>query len=279
MSAVQPLVYNGEIIHQRDEMVSLTDMWKASGSDPARAPAEWQRSADAQRFIEFLAETHNMGDSHVIAVKRGKGGGTFAHWQVGLAYAKYLSPEFHMWCNTVVRERMEGRAALPAATHIAEEQIGQILAGVKGIVLKRSAGAIEDGVREIVRAIRDVAERHTEEHRHLFRQFREPASAVALHAARFLDVGGVYRLNRTSGPIPRRAKLSGDISRSLDSFCKRNGIVIRSASVGGREVTHWPREAVLEWLNEYGSDLIARHMRFSSAQLLNFPPQQKASTP
>src|SRR5690606_20782518 len=24
-----------------------------------------------------------------------------------LAYAKYLSPEFHMWCNQVVRERME----------------------------------------------------------------------------------------------------------------------------------------------------------------------------
>lgn len=26
-----------------------------------------------------------------------------------MAYAKYLSPEFHMWCNTVVRERMHGR--------------------------------------------------------------------------------------------------------------------------------------------------------------------------
>lgn len=67
------------------------------------------RSADAQRFVEFLAETHNMGNSHVIVVKRGKGGGTFGHWQVGLAYAKYLSPEFHMWCNTVVCERMQGK--------------------------------------------------------------------------------------------------------------------------------------------------------------------------
>jgi hypothetical protein len=31
-----------------------------------------------------------------------------AHWQIALAYAKYQSPEFHMWCNEVVRAHMEG---------------------------------------------------------------------------------------------------------------------------------------------------------------------------
>ena len=38
-----------------------------------------------------------------------------AHWQIGIAYAKYLSPEFHVWCNTVVRDRMEGKL-VPAGT-------------------------------------------------------------------------------------------------------------------------------------------------------------------
>lgn len=87
----------------RGDMLSLTDMWKAHGSDPARQPSNWLGSADAMNFIEVL----NPGNSGVMA-KKGKNGGTYAHWQIAMAYAKYLSPEFHMWCNTVVRERMEG---------------------------------------------------------------------------------------------------------------------------------------------------------------------------
>lgn len=50
--------------------------------------------------------------STLINVVRGKGKtqGTFAHWQLALAYAKYLSPEFHMWANQVVKERFEEMA-------------------------------------------------------------------------------------------------------------------------------------------------------------------------
>jgi len=104
-----PLVYNGEVITQRDQMISLTDMWKAQGADPARQPANWLASTDAKNFIEVL----NPGNSGVMA-KSGKNGGTYANWQIALAYAKYLSPEFHIWCNTVVRERMEGKSASTA---------------------------------------------------------------------------------------------------------------------------------------------------------------------
>lgn len=115
-----PLRYGGKVIHDRDAMVSLTDMWRAGGSDPGRKPGEWLRSADAVRFIDFLATTLNVGISHLDLVKADRGGrtpATWAHWQVGLAYAKYLSPEFHIWANTAVRERMEevrSSARLPA---------------------------------------------------------------------------------------------------------------------------------------------------------------------
>lgn len=106
-----PLSFNGAVIRDRDEMLSLTDMWKAQGGDPARQPANWLASQEAKRFMSVLEEIHNPGISGVIA-KKGKNGGTYAHWQIGLAYAKYLSPEFHMWCNTVVRERMEHKPAV-----------------------------------------------------------------------------------------------------------------------------------------------------------------------
>ena len=117
-----PLVYNGEVITQRDQMISLTDMWKAQGADPARQPANWLASTDAKNFIEVL----NPGNSGVMA-KRGKNGGTYANWQIALAYAKYLSPEFHIWCNTVVRERMEGNrtgAVTPQALEQIERSFG-----------------------------------------------------------------------------------------------------------------------------------------------------------
>lgn len=144
-STPTPLVYNGEIIHQRDEMLSLTDMWKAAGEPNERRPSEWLRSADAVRFIEFLAEASNMGNSHITKTTRGAAGGTFGHWQIGLAYAKYLSPEFHMWCNTVVRERMEGRHQRVGFD--LTDEMRQVFGGiVKGIVHKELAAVVPTAV-------------------------------------------------------------------------------------------------------------------------------------
>lgn len=113
---MKELVYNGTLIRDQGEELNLTDMWMAAGSPEGRRPADWLRSADAQRFIEFLAETMGrlpeVRNSHFGLVRTVKGGSvrgiTWAHWQIGMAYAKYLRPDFHVWCNTVVRERMEG---------------------------------------------------------------------------------------------------------------------------------------------------------------------------
>lgn len=106
---VSRLNYQGHIIADKGEMLSLTDMWKAAGGDDAKRPANWARK-DGADFIVHMHSVLNVPQGHIIKAERGKGGATFAHWQIGLAYAKYLSPEFHMWCNEVVRERMEGKS-------------------------------------------------------------------------------------------------------------------------------------------------------------------------
>jgi hypothetical protein len=82
-------------------------MHKAAGADPSKTPSKWLGSAQAKEFIEFLLTIQNS-DS-LIEATEGRGGNTWAHWQLGIAYAKYLSPEFHAWCNEVVRQRMESR--------------------------------------------------------------------------------------------------------------------------------------------------------------------------
>lgn len=115
------LIYNGAEIRDRGEILCLTDMWKAAGSDESKRPIDWLRLPGTQEFVSWVAESLNMADvgkSHfgLVETKRGgneKGGSTWAHWQIGMAYAKYLSPEFHAWCNSVVRDHMQGRLNPP----------------------------------------------------------------------------------------------------------------------------------------------------------------------
>ena len=89
-------------------MVSLTDMWKASGSPKHKESWRWKT---LPQTAEFMAKVSNHVKSEVWKSGRGRhGGGTFAHKQIAIAYAKYLSPEFHMFVNEVFMEKMEEEA-------------------------------------------------------------------------------------------------------------------------------------------------------------------------
>ncbi len=145
LPAVQaPLVYGGEIIHERDETLSLTDMWTAArrkhvedGGDAAdfenRRPANWSRK-EGSEFIASLQRRLNVSRGHIYQGERGAGGSTFAHWQVGLAYAKYLSADFHMWCNTVVKAHMEGQAGpTPDVVPLVTSNIRSVVADFKAL--------------------------------------------------------------------------------------------------------------------------------------------------
>ncbi|QIB38155.1 KilA-N domain-containing protein [Rhizobium oryzihabitans] len=105
-----PLSYNGHKIADKGDDLCLTDMWKACGSPANKEPFNWVRF-DGRNFIAAVGLAHNLSHTQVIKTKKGKGGATFAHWQAGMAYAQYLDHDFHMWCNTAAREKMEGKVA------------------------------------------------------------------------------------------------------------------------------------------------------------------------
>lgn len=109
---MKELVYNGTLIRDQGDDLSLTDMWKAAGSPVGKDPAQWLALQSTGEFVDHICALHNTTKNHIIRATRGKGGGTWAHWQIGMAYAKYLKPEFHAFCNTVVRERMEGMSTV-----------------------------------------------------------------------------------------------------------------------------------------------------------------------
>jgi hypothetical protein len=101
------VVYEGFEINIKDkELVNLTRAWKAIGSPDNKDPRQWKRKG-GREFIETLSKKLNVPSEHIYTTVRGKRGGTYAHWQIFLAYAKYLSPDFHIWANQVVKERFE----------------------------------------------------------------------------------------------------------------------------------------------------------------------------
>ena len=124
MSPISTLSYQGTPVRLRGTMLNLTDMWRAAGRPEDRRPADWLALEETLR-IRAYADTHwteldepvvpdaspagiwTIDTDGLVAVAGGHGGGTWAHWQLALPYARHLSPAFHLWCNTAVRAAME----------------------------------------------------------------------------------------------------------------------------------------------------------------------------
>ena len=141
--AATTLTYEGADIWHRGKMLNLTDMWRAAGGPAARRPADWLRLEDTERFRSYqrwrwadipnsqpefkVVHDHLKSfepDGLVIRTK-GRTGETWAHWQLALAYARYLSPAFHTWCNAVVRSAMERHGGPPRRSALVRYVEGQ----------------------------------------------------------------------------------------------------------------------------------------------------------
>ncbi|MGK7871647.1 KilA-N domain-containing protein [Falsiroseomonas sp. E2-1-a20] len=128
------LSYQGSRIRLRGAMLNLTDMWQAADRPPNRRPSDWLALEETGRFRTHagthasdatdlfapnagLAGICHLDSDGLVATVRGNQGGTWAHWQLALTYARYLSPPFHLWCNTVLRAAMQRPDDAPAAGH------------------------------------------------------------------------------------------------------------------------------------------------------------------
>jgi hypothetical protein len=87
--------------------MNLTNMWKAAGSKNAQRPAHFIELPSTQNFLISLENKLSIGLSDTWKTVMGRYGGMYAHYQIVLAFAQYLSPEFHIWCKEVVKERWE----------------------------------------------------------------------------------------------------------------------------------------------------------------------------
>lgn len=118
----------------QDGLVSLTDLYKAAQAaghaDGKLVPKKWAQAPHGKRsgtsgkvsisggpgwdFISFMAEHEKVNAAHLLASIKGRSGGIYAHWQIALAYAKYLSPELHMQVNEVYARVKSGDVTIAA---------------------------------------------------------------------------------------------------------------------------------------------------------------------
>lgn len=104
-----------EVKVDAEGLVSLTDLYvtaTAAGLTAGkRDPRRWKDEA-GKDFIDVVSGALNVRSTDIMKSTRGKGGGTFAHWQIALAYAKYLSPKLHMEVNEIYARFQSGDVAL-----------------------------------------------------------------------------------------------------------------------------------------------------------------------
>lgn len=220
---------SGAVIHMTGDRLNLTDMWKGAGAPEGMRPDDWKKDAANRKFLDHISDVTNTPMEGIWKGTRGNGGATWAHWQIGLAYAKYLSPEWHAWCNSVVRERMEGKAA-PA-----DETIRRI-DGINRMLAHKVTG-MEKELSELAAAVRAL---------------------VITHDPRIAAVDAVPALQvAIDAKVPKagRRPIVKAISDSIARHCEGTTHIIRRDARGTKL---YPLAAVHEWRLQGGDSLIRK---------------------
>jgi len=149
---------------KKEGLVSLTDIFKqaqARGLTNGKLdPRKWGQAAHQKKsgstgktstsggpgrdFIDFIVSNSNVNAASVWKTTRGNSGGTFAHWQIALAYAKYLSHELHAEVNDVYARFQKADISLAGdiADRATPEDAKRLAARVNGVVVRNEFTAV-----------------------------------------------------------------------------------------------------------------------------------------
>lgn len=86
--------YNGQVISQRaDGYINLTQMSKANG----KRIDHWRELKATKSYIKELQD--NYPESRVVYTEEGVNGGTWGHPSLAINLARWISPQFAVWCD------------------------------------------------------------------------------------------------------------------------------------------------------------------------------------
>lgn len=102
------------ISFNKHDLINLTTMWRLHSGKEHERVREWLKRKNVQQFVIEVTKKYQPNQTlpngvkiphleipEIIEKRRGRYGGTYAHCQIALAYAKYLNHELHMFVNEV----------------------------------------------------------------------------------------------------------------------------------------------------------------------------------
>lgn len=87
-------------------MVNATEMTKAFG----KRPVDWLRTKQAKEYIKVFCEVKKCTSQNIVVVQKGtrtRAQGTWLHSDLAIEFARWLSPEFSIWCNDIIKALMQ----------------------------------------------------------------------------------------------------------------------------------------------------------------------------
>ncbi len=91
------------------ELKSLNDLWRYAGSPKNRDPKFWLRINDTIRYIDAECKREKVSVNHLLRIKRGRNGGTYASNRILLEYARYLDKDLAVVVNEVFLQEVAAR--------------------------------------------------------------------------------------------------------------------------------------------------------------------------
>lgn len=86
-----------------DVMINATEMAKSFGN--SKKPNDWLKTKQSKEYIKALVATNILDPADLLRVINGGNNyGTWMHEDVALEFARWLSPEFGIWCNKKIKE-------------------------------------------------------------------------------------------------------------------------------------------------------------------------------
>lgn len=106
---IKPLEYSGVsiLLDPTSHMICLNQLWHAVNKPKGKDPKRWLDLDQSELFLIALEKKLNADLTDILRIVNGRNGGIWGHWQVALAYAKYLDPHLHIQVNEWARRFVE----------------------------------------------------------------------------------------------------------------------------------------------------------------------------
>ncbi len=86
-----------------------------------KLPADWLRTKETKEYIKAIAHYGNLHNGDLVVVRKGGNDlsltGTWIHRKLIIAFARWLSPDFAVWCDMTIEDILKSKQQTPEKPH------------------------------------------------------------------------------------------------------------------------------------------------------------------